>query len=132
MSYGLDLKVLLIGHALAVGPIETALHAWQADNYVCVDSVETANMLIADGFSPDLVIADHGVFAKPAALIAWRGANPGIRTIVLPHGEGSLERIAGAVDRAVRRVAGMKMAYRAPQTVPPRAAVYRGPQALAG
>jgi len=77
-----QLRIVIVGRDLAIAPLEEAVVAEGASNYICVPTLDAADWLIRDGFDPDLLIVHHALLPKAADFTALRRRIP--HAIVLP------------------------------------------------
>ncbi len=66
MARALNTQILVVGRKFPILPFERALAASGIPDYLCVDTLEAAEMLRADGFKPDIVIVDSELLGPHA------------------------------------------------------------------
>ena len=73
MARSLNTQILVVGRQFPILPFERALAAAGIPDYLCVDTLAAAEMLSADGFKADIVIADAELLDERTPT-AWRTA----------------------------------------------------------
>ena len=115
MSRNPQLRIVIVGRDVSIAPLEQALLAQGAANYICVPTLDAADWLIRDGFDADLLIVHQALLPIAADLMDLRRRVP--NAIVLPtSAQCDVREVNAALAAAARRRESVDAAMRAPKS----------------